>query len=324
MDLNRTWGRMEAFEALAGAEGAGPSDPSGRQQTVEEGPSVAGDDALGAVLRPPVVRGLRALQEEPEEGGLRRWVATLLGASVLSAAAVTFAVAFGDEAQDAAAEADPLAALAQLDAQAAGPTQKPAPKEASSSGSKRVPQVDPAELSFPDALLDAPRTTADVALAPLGETRPEVAVTMAAAEAELQALDAEAQDEAQARPLPAAALASGEAAQLGRVAAEDPLVAGALPRLAAGTDPAPQGRPGRYVLQVASYPSPDEAEAFAQALRRHGHPAFVQQAEVPERGPTWRVQIGPFDYLGQARRYAQRFEATEAIHPVVVRRREPH
>ena len=318
MDLNRTWGRMDAFEALAGGEPLDDFDPS---EAVDEDPAQQlGTDAFPVDQRAPTVRGLDVLREEPEEAGLRRWVATLLGASVLSAAAVTLGVAFGEDAKDAVAEADPLAAFEDLGAPVKASQDGPAAAEAS--GRRGEPKVDPADLSFPDALLDGPRTTADVALAPLGETRPEVAVTMAAAAAELEALEAEGLEPAAPRPLPAAAIVSGEAAHLGRVADRDPLVAGALPGLAAGEEPAPEGRPGRYVLHVASYESPDEAEVFAEALRSRGHAAFVRRADLPERGPRWRVQIGPFERLGKARRYAARFEAEESLHPVVVRERQ--
>ncbi len=306
MDLDRTWGRMASFEERAPGEATVREDfePSGEG----EGPEAA---VLG-------VRGFGHLREEEPERGLRRWVVTLLGAAVLSASAAALSVAFGEEARDAAAAHDPLAALDALAVVSEG--SESAEGEARSEGEedaeKAFPPVDPADLSFPRALLDEPAAAAS----PLAlGARPEVAVAMASAAAELEALEAEFGG---TNPMSAAVLASGEASALERAAAEDPLVAGALPG-PSQDDAVPRGRPGRYSLHVASYESPDEADAFAEALRARGHAAFVRQVDLGERGLRWRVQIGPFERLGRVRAYARRFEEQEDIHPVVLREERP-
>ncbi len=313
MDLERTWGRMESFESLVPGEDVAPrgarEEPGGSNSEPLEEEVLAGVRALG-----------RIREQEDDERGLRRWVATLLGAAVLSASAAGLAVAFGEEAKDAVASEDPLDALEALASHAGGAaaSKKPLDVPDGEGAGKTVPPVDPAELSFPRALLDepggGPLPAADAA-------RPEVAVAMASAAAELEALDEEFG--APGGTMNAAALASGDVRVLERAAEADPLVAAALPEPGEGGQQVPAGRPGRYSLHVASYSSPDEAHVFAEALRARGHAAFVRKVDLGERGLRWRVQIGPFERLGRVRAYARRFESQEDIHPIVLREERP-
>lgn len=80
----------------------------------------------------------------------------------------------------------------------------------------------------------------------------------------------------------------------------------------------PPGMSGGYQLQVSSFKQASEAEAFAAALRRRGHRAYVEAAEVKGRGLWHRVRIGPFKYKRSAVIYRQDFEAKERLVSFIV------
>lgn len=74
-----------------------------------------------------------------------------------------------------------------------------------------------------------------------------------------------------------------------------------------------RGGAGGFQLQVSSFTTGVEAEAFAAALRRRGHRAYVEPAYVKGRGLWHRVRIGPFKYKRSADTYRQEFEAKEKL-----------
>lgn len=78
------------------------------------------------------------------------------------------------------------------------------------------------------------------------------------------------------------------------------------------------GQPGGFQLQVSSFKTDEEAQAFAAALRRRGHKAYVESAHVKGRGLWHRVRIGPFKYKRSADTYRQDFEAKERIVTFIV------
>ncbi|MBN8614583.1 MAG: SPOR domain-containing protein, partial [Deltaproteobacteria bacterium] len=118
-----------------------------------------------------------------------------------------------------------------------------------------------------------------------------------------------------------AAVAATEGSDIARVAMHDELVQSAFPT-ARVTDPAREGHDGEFTLQVISYDSADGAQAFAQGLRARGHRAFVMQATVEGRGTMYRVRIGPFESMAEASAYRGRFESSEHMNTIVIRRRE--
>jgi cell division septation protein DedD len=85
-----------------------------------------------------------------------------------------------------------------------------------------------------------------------------------------------------------------------------------------GAETAPTGMPGGYQLQVSSFKTQTEAEGFGAALRRRGHKAYVEPAQVKGRGLWHRVRIGPFKYKHQAVVYRQQFEQKERIVTFIV------
>jgi DedD protein len=83
-------------------------------------------------------------------------------------------------------------------------------------------------------------------------------------------------------------------------------------------DLAAEGGPGAYQLQVSSFKTQAEADAFATALRRRGHKAYVEPAQVKGRGLWYRVRVGPFKYRHAAVIYRQDFEAKERMVTFIV------
>jgi cell division septation protein DedD len=81
---------------------------------------------------------------------------------------------------------------------------------------------------------------------------------------------------------------------------------------------APAGHEGGYQLQVSSFHTDGEAQAFADQLRARGHHAYVVEAHVPGRGTWFRVRIGPFTTRNAASQYRSDFEAREHVVPFLV------
>ncbi len=81
---------------------------------------------------------------------------------------------------------------------------------------------------------------------------------------------------------------------------------------------APQGKEGGYQLQVSSFRTREEAEAFATQLRARSHKAYVTEAHVTGRGTWFRVRIGPFASQHAAAQYRAGFEGREHVVPFIV------
>lgn len=81
---------------------------------------------------------------------------------------------------------------------------------------------------------------------------------------------------------------------------------------------APAGKEGGYQLQVSSFRTQSEADAFAAQLRARGHKAYVLEAHVPNRGTWYRVRIGPFPSQHAAASYRIGFEGKEHVVPFIV------
>lgn len=81
---------------------------------------------------------------------------------------------------------------------------------------------------------------------------------------------------------------------------------------------APAGKEGGYQLQVSSFRTQGEANAFSDQLRARGHKAYVVEAQVPGRGTWYRVRVGPFTSQAQAASYRSSFETREHVVPFIV------
>ena len=84
------------------------------------------------------------------------------------------------------------------------------------------------------------------------------------------------------------------------------------------TPPVDEGRAGGYQLQTSSFRSEEEAGLFATALRRRGHRAYVEPAQVAGRGSWYRVRIGPFRSKAEAASYRADFEKREHLVPFLI------
>jgi cell division septation protein DedD len=261
------------------------------------------------------MRDLNLIREQADEqdATTQRWALYGLAGGVTVLLVLALCFQLGPTAPASEVDADPLARL-----DAIGRTQRG--DEGVVESSLAAPSVDRVALSFPEQLTEDP---------------PDIAAALAAAAAEAAHPDSLGLDEgaaavpvAPATPsmehlpemLPAA-VAATEGSDIARVAMHDELVQSAFPT-ARVTDPAREGHDGEFTLQVISYDSADGAQAFAQGLRARGHRAFVMQATVEGRGTMYRVRIGPFETMGEASAYRGRFEASEHMNTIVIRRRE--
>ncbi len=259
------------------------------------------------------MRGMEQIQEREDLDGPGRRIA-MLAMAALSTVGLVFAmgILLGRSTEvESAEEPDPLAALD--DAVALEAT-------AEDEGAEPI-AIEREDMTFHETLV--------------GEERPEVATAMAAATADLEQIDgrsgAPAREDLLAAgaydanavprddtPAGASATPAAEVAPAGNLALA-PIASSAMearaPRAESGTD-------GEYTLHVMSYRTRDEAQVFAEALRARGHAAFVQSAEVPERGTYHRVRIGPFESMRDAEQYRAGFEAKERMNGFVVRRRD--
>ncbi len=199
------------------------------------------------------------------------------------------------------------------------PTKKPDPLAELAAKANTSPTILPGEVTFPGILSD--------------KANPATALAAATAKGDpAGAFPAPppATDKLPVVPLPARhALGSGAFAAPAASAkpgakpgAKDKLSAlaeGAADPLAKGASLAPVGSEGAWQLQVSSFKTQGEADAFAMQLRARGHKAHVQRAEIPKRGTWWRVKIGPFSTQHEANKYRSSFESKEKMPGFVVR-----
>jgi cell division septation protein DedD len=213
---------------------------------------------------------------------------------------------------DAVGDADPLA---RLDALGRGEERVDGEPEA-----LEAPSVDRVALSFPEQLTEDPPDVAAPPAPAAAEAAHPDALPLDGDLGAAAALPSAADLDRLPEMLPAA-VAATDADDIARVAAHDALVQGSFPGERV-TDPAREGHDGTYTLQVISYDNAEGAQAFAAGLRARGHRAFVMRADVEGRGTMYRVRIGPFETMGEASSYRGRFEASEHMNTIVIRRRE--
>ncbi len=243
------------------------------------------------------MRDLERIEERSSDDGNR--VLVLSGVGLIAAIGIVVAAiaALPDDGEPKVE--DPLQTLAL--------TGVPEATQASK-GERADPALDPKTLSFPTTLVT--------------ESRPEVAAAMAAAAAELAHLDPLTSPPARSKiaaGLPAAVTAGPDREVVEMAAVRDPLVAATVPDR---TTSSPAGREGLYTLQVVSYRDPQEAQVFADALRKRGHTAYVTSGSVEGRGTHWRVRIGPFESRGEAQSYRTTFEHEEGMNTFIVRKKD--
>ena len=60
---------------------------------------------------------------------------------------------------------------------------------------------------------------------------------------------------------------------------------------------------GKFTIQLGSYRTLDEAEQFANGFKIKGYNPIISQKEIEGRGTWFRVSLGAFDNLSQAKDY---------------------
>lgn len=254
---------------------------------------------------PSNIRNLEQLQEDDEDRKTPRSVTAAL--LVLGGGCVVFAglALAGHSSQSPIAKVDPLGDLLQHRPRAAA------------SASARPTDISTKDVTFPEMLSDEGKpATALVAIQSAGPVAsvkaappsPPTQPPPAADRLPVVPLPAQAVLEATpvvTRPRDTLTKAATDAAQMITLAP-------------ATSDTAPAGREGGYQLQVSSFRTQGEAQAFADQLRARGHKAHVVEAHVPARGTWFRVRIGPFPTQRAASQYRTGFEAREHVVPFVV------
>ena len=93
------------------------------------------------------------------------------------------------------------------------------------------------------------------------------------------------------------------------------------PAPVAAAEPAPtvdQG--GRFVVQVGSFKSVEDARTLSGRLQKKDFPVFIQQADLGAKGVWHRVRIGPYADSGAAQKVVQRLKREENIDAFVANR----
>jgi DedD protein len=257
---------------------------------------------------PSNIRNLEQLQEDDDERATPRGVTVAL--LVLGGGCVVFAglALAGRASQSPTTKVDPLGDLLQ---------RRP---HAAASASAKPTDISTREVTFPEMLSDqGTPATALVAVQAASPASSAPAISVRAVPPPQQPppptdrlpvvpLPAQAVLEATpvvTRPRDSMTKAATDAAQM-------------LSPGAGGSDNAPSGHEGGYQLQVSSFRTQGEAQAFADQLRARGHKAHVVEAHVPSRGTWFRVRIGPFATQHAAAQYRTGFEAREHVVPFVV------
>lgn len=173
------------------------------------------------------------------------------------------------------------------------------------------------DVTFPSLLSDAksPTTALEAVRDAKGETRPASTSLPFDLPPGAPTTPPPATDRLPVVPLPAQHVLSGPGAEPPR---GDTLGTMAKQVARETGQEAPAGGPGGYQLQVSSFKTQAEADAFASALRRRGHKAYVEPAQVKGRGLWYRVRVGPFKYRHSAVIYRQDFEAKERMVTFIV------
>lgn len=245
-------------------------------------------------MDPGSVRNLERIQEKDDQTRMPRGVSIVL--LVLGGACVVLsAMALGGKkSSDAVAHVDPLGDLV-------------AQKGQPASVAKGASDIGAQDVTFPSMLSDQGKPT--TALAAIGRAQPSATTT--------PSLPPPPTDVLPVVPLPAQNMLQASPV-VTRPRDELTKAASAVEASAETKTAAASGHDGGYQLQVSSFKTQEEANAFAEQLRVRGHRAYVLTANVAGRGTWYRVRVGPFPTQAAASSYRSSFEAKEHVVPFVV------
>jgi len=90
--------------------------------------------------------------------------------------------------------------------------------------------------------------------------------------------------------------------------------------------PKPKSSPpkAKYTLQVAALNNAEEAKQLVLQLQNKGYPAYQISGSGAAKGTLYRVRIGHFASLQEAKEYALNFEKKEKIKPLIKPLAEEH
>ena len=83
-----------------------------------------------------------------------------------------------------------------------------------------------------------------------------------------------------------------------------------VPPIQPSTKPAPaltkkDQYSGKYTVQLGAYRSLQEAEEFAQGFKVRGYNPIISEADIPNRGTWFRVSLGVFNTITDAKEYVK-------------------
>jgi len=90
----------------------------------------------------------------------------------------------------------------------------------------------------------------------------------------------------------------------------------ATPQTPAATKAAPPPK-AQFTLQVAALSNPEEARGLVSQLRSKGYEAYQVTGTAAAKGTLYRVRIGQFHSLAEARQFALAFEKKEKIKTII-------
>ena len=90
----------------------------------------------------------------------------------------------------------------------------------------------------------------------------------------------------------------------------------ATPQTPPSTKAAPQPK-AQFTLQVAALSNPEEAGDMVSQLRSKGYEAYQVTGTAAAKGTLYRVRIGQFHSLAEARQFALAFEKKEKIKTII-------
>ena len=76
--------------------------------------------------------------------------------------------------------------------------------------------------------------------------------------------------------------------------------------------------PARYTLQFGAYPSMDQARKQVSKLKKQGVEAYVTTSKVPKKGKVYRVRIGKFHSMDEARQFQGALDTQRKIEAFVM------
>lgn len=66
---------------------------------------------------------------------------------------------------------------------------------------------------------------------------------------------------------------------------------------------------GKYTIQLAAFSTKDEAQSFADGFIISGYDAIINDVVIPGKGTWYRVSVGIFDNLNEAKAYLEKEKA---------------